>query len=392
MLRPIHIALLEVKRYAADTGGLLFSLALPIVLFALMYGVFGGEVTFNGTAHMVDLDKGAVAQTLLSRLEEVDGLKVKLHTAEEADRALDRSSILTAVVIPSGFSAGLNAGEPVSLVFKKRGSGDDEGQIVASIVQGVAQGIAGEFQVRRQVSLALEGTALDQSQIARTVSAHVQRAQLAPLVTISARVIGGSEDPVDRMVPGVLVMFLMFAVTLGAQTLVEERRIGTLERLMTTRLGIHQLFIGKFLAGAGRATLQALILLALAFAVLRMAGVQEFVQTLVFSLLIAAAVSAIGLVIGAVARTPDQAAWTAVFFTMFMTVFGGTFIDVGDTGLMALLSRFTLNKYAIDGLADIISGVGGLGQQGPEAAVLAGVAIVGLIMARALFRASEGGR
>ena len=72
--------------------------------------------------------------------------------------------------------------------------------------------------------------------------------------------------------PGILVMFLMFAVTLGSQSFVDERRGGTLERLMTTRLGINQLFIGKFLAGVLRASFQAAVLLTLAFVVLRFGG------------------------------------------------------------------------------------------------------------------------
>ncbi len=107
---------------------------------------------------------------------------------------------------------------------------------------------------------------------------------------------------------------------------------------------------------------------------------------MVFVLLVAAAVSAVGLLIGSVARTPDQASWIAVFFTMAMTVFAGTFFDVGDSGPLALISRFTINKYSIDGLADIVAG-GGLGQQGFEATVLIGITFVGLVVARFAFRA-----
>ena len=138
MLRPLHIALLELKRYIADKGDLAFGIALPIALFALMYGGFGGDITFNGTAHIVDFDGGPMAQQLIARLEEVDGLKVKLYTEKDANNKLDRSGILTAFFIPNGFSEALQTGNPASLTVKQRGSGGDEGQIVASIVRGVA--------------------------------------------------------------------------------------------------------------------------------------------------------------------------------------------------------------------------------------------------------------
>jgi ABC-type multidrug transport system permease subunit len=134
------------------------------------------------------------------------------------------------------------------------------------------------------------------------------------------------------------------------------------------------------------------LLLGLAFAVLQVGGVSVFVETLMFCVLIAAAVSAVSLLIGTLARTRDQAIWSAVFFTMFMTVFGGTFFEVGNTGALAFLSKFTLNKYAIDSLEGLVSGSEGLSAQGPEAAIIAGVAVASLLVARLAFRTSVGGR
>ena len=390
MLRPWHIAVLELKRFVVDPGRLAFSLALPIILFALMYGAFSGAGQFNGTAHLVDLDKGAMARELIARLERVDGLQVRLHTSADADQALDRANVLSVAVIPDGFSEGLLAGNPVSITFKQLGSGGQAGQIAATIIQSAAQELAGEAQVRAQVRQALEETSLDNAKIDETVTVLLDQARENPLLTVNSRAIGGQSDPLSRLLPGIMTMFLLFSVTLGATTLVEERRIGTLERLMTTRLSIDQLFLGKFLAGAAIAGLQALILLGLAFIVLQIAGPLVFLETLVFAALIAAAVSAAGLVIGSLARTPDQASWIAVFFTMSMTVFAGTFFDVGDSGPLAIISKFTINKYSIDGLADIVAG-GGLGQQGFEAAVLIGVTIVGLVVARFAFRATQAG-
>ena len=392
MLRPVFIAWLELKRYLADRGDLAFSIALPIVLFALIYAAFGDETSFSGTAHVLDLDGGPVALDLVGNLKEVDGLAVKTHTQDEADRGLDRASILTLVVIPVGFSAGLEAGQPVSLDFKQRGEGGDEGQIVAAIVRGVAQDLAGEYQVRVLVKTSLEGSGVAGDRIEATVGRLVEERRRAPPITVAGRVVGASGDLVDRLLPGIMTMFLMFAVTLGAATLVMERQLGTLERLLTTRLGINQLFLGKFLAGGARAVVQAAILLVLAFVVLRPAGAMAFVEVLAFSVLVAAAVSAIGLVIGALAKTQDQAAWTAVFFTMFMTIFGGTFIDVGDTGPLALLSRLTINHYAIEAMEGVLSGSSGLVDHGTEVAVMVGVAVVGLVVARLAFRVSEGGR
>ena len=117
MLRPFHIALIELKRYVGSWGELAFSLALPIVLFALMYGVFGGETSFHATAEIVDLDQGIHARALIDRLDAIEEITVRERTLDDANSALDRSAILTVVVIPSGFSAGLEGGDPVAITF-----------------------------------------------------------------------------------------------------------------------------------------------------------------------------------------------------------------------------------------------------------------------------------
>ena len=393
MLLPLHIALIELKRYLVNRGELGFSLALPVVLFALMYGAFGGEESFHATAHMVDLDGGAHSRALIDRLDAMEEITVRERTLDDANDALDRSAILTVVVIPSDFSAGLENGDPVAITFRKRGNGGDTGQIVEAIVRSVAQQMGAEDRVRSTVNSTLRDSDVPLDRIDAVVGRLLGESRLRPSVGVETRWLGGEEsDPTDRLVPGLLVMFLMFAVTMNAQTLVEERRSGTLERLMTTRLGVNQLFAGKFFAGVLRAVVQALILLSLAFVVLRIGDATDFLELTVFSALVAMAVSAVGLVLGSIARTRDQAIWAAVFFTMFMTVFGGTFFDLTGAGPLDMLSRFTLTRYAIDSMFGMLASGQTLAGQGTGIAVHVGVATVGLLIARTMFRVAGGGR
>ncbi len=394
MLRPFDIAYVELKRYIADRLSLAFGILLPIVLFALMYGAFGGEETFNATAHVADLDRGAMSEALIDRIAEVKGLDVKLYSEQEIDDALDRSAVVYAAIIPPDFTENLEAGRPTEIAFRRRGSGGDEGQIVASIIRGVAQDIASESYVRSVVNDVVKDSEVPQSAADLAVDEAKRISVTAPPLTVRAEVVGGDEDDyaVNRVMPGILVMILLLAVMLSAQALVEERRSGTLERLLTTQLTSNQLFLGKFLAGITRAMFQAIVLLGLAFIVLRPGGLDAFFLTLAVSLLLAASVSAIGLVISALARTPDQASWAAVSVTMFMTVFGGTFFDLAPGSALEMLSRFTLNRYAIDALGGVVDGTETLAAQGTELAVMGGVTVVGLLAARLLFRSAGGGR
>ena len=209
---------------------------------------------------------------------------------------------------------------------------------------------------------------------------------------MQVRTVGeGGEVFLFRMVAGLLVMFVMFSVTLSAQYLVEERQLGTLERLLTTRMSARELFLGKFLAGIARGGVQALLLLVLAFVAFRLGGAAVFGGMLVLTALLLAAVSAIGLVIGALAKTPDQASWAAALLTTYMAIFGGNFIEISSEGVLGLISQFTLNRHVIDAMIRVLAGAGGWWQQGGAIALMAVTALLGLALARQLFRFTDHG-
>ena len=396
MTRPLYIALLELKLFLNNRAELAFSIALPILLFALMYGALSSDSEVFTPASVVDLDGGPHARELVRRLDSLAAVDVEERAGADADAALERSAILFAVVIPDGFSEALEAGEPVPLVFRQRGNGGDTGQIVAAIVRGIARDMATDARVRVQVQRALAGSDVPQERIEAEAGAQLASLRTSPPVAVEVLRPGqDSEADADlftRLLPGLIVMFVMFSVTLAAQALVEERRTGTLERLMTTLLGVNQLFAGKFLSGVARAMFQTVVMLSLAFAVFRPGGPLVFVELLAFALLAAAAFTGVSLVIGAVARTRNQAAWAAVFFTLLMVVFSGTFFEIVEGTLLHSISRATINAYAIDAMQNIIGKGENLGQQWLEMAVMAGVAVVGLTMARLLFSITPEGR
>ena len=404
MLRPVHIALLELKLFLNNRAELAFSIALPILLFALMYGALSSESEVFTPASVVDMDGGVHARELVERLDTLAEIEVEERTEADATAALDRSAILFAVVIPAGFSEAMESGEPPPLVFRQRGNGGDTGQIVAAIVRGVARDMATDARVRAQTRQALAGSDVSPERIDEEVGKQLASIRENPAVPVEVRrpydtIREGQEASGDgglglfsRLLPGVIVMFVMFSVTLAAQSFVEDRRTGTLERLMTTRLGVNQLFLGKLLSGVLRAMFQTVVMLSLAFVVFRPAGFVAYVELLAFALLAAAAFTGVSLVIGAVARTRNQATWGAVFFTLLMVVFSGTFFDITEGSLLHAISRATINAYAIDAMQNIIAKGEHLGQQWLGMAVMAGVAVVGVAVARLLFRVTPEGR
>jgi len=393
MNRAFIVAIREVRTYLQDKADLAFSLLLPIVIFALMYFAFGGTSLFHGTAYVVNEDEGGTySAVFLGQLEAIDVLDVELLAAEDADAKLEDSDLLMVIYIPEDFSKNLAAEEPAQLLFKQRGNGGDEGQIVASLVYGVTEQMNQEFQVYSQVNSALAEYDVPQERINITVEKYLDQEQASPVIGVNEETVGSSPDPVNLFLPGVVTMFVLFAITLSARAIVEERRKGTLERLLTTRLSVGQLFVGKFLANVSRGFVQTLILLILAYIVFQIFTPLTFIECLVIALIFASAASALGMVIAAVARSEDGATWIAVFFTMVMVMLGGTFFEIGEGSVLYTISQFSINTYANSAFKTIISEGGSLANLGLELGVMAGVAVVGLVLSRILFKVMPGGK
>jgi len=393
MNKALIVTLHEIRIYLQDKADLAFSVLLPIVVFALMYFGFSGDSIFHGTAHVVNEDdNGRYSVEILERLNELENVDVELYTRDAADIRLERSDLLVVFYIPGDFSEKLSAGEPAEIIVRQRGNGGQEGQIVASIVSGIAGDINRELQAYDRVAGALEGTGIPRSGIEVVVEKYLAQESEEPVISVKEKTVGSSPDLVNQFLPGVVNMFVLFAITMSARAIIEEKKKGTLERLLTTRLSVSQLFFGKYLASIVRGLIQTIILLALAYAVFQLFTPLSFLQCIAVAVLFAGAAGALGLVIATIARSEDAATWISVFFTMAMVMLGGTFFEIPEGSFLYTLSRFSIITYANDAFRTIIAEGGVLSELGMEMAVMAGVLVVGLILSRALFRIIPGGR
>jgi ABC-2 type transport system permease protein len=392
-MRALYIALNEVRLYLRDKGDLAFSLLLPIVTVALIYAAFGGETQFQVDAYVVDEDNGLYSNVLIDQLEAVDGVDVELLTASEADAKLEDSDVLLALFIPEDFSENLISGQPTQLLFKQRGNAGDEGQIVRSIIQGIVGEMNKESGVRSLVGEILQGTGITQGWIETTVQGLLEQERQKPVVTVTESTPGEeASDFETQFLPGIVTMYVLFAVAMTARVIVEERRKGTLERLLSTRLSVGQLFLGKFLANMSRGFVQTLILLVLSYIVFQMFTPLTFVESLVIALVFTAAASAIGLIIASIARSEEGASWIGVVFSVICFMFGGTFFTIPEGSAFYALSRISINTYANDSFNTILAEGGSLADVGSNLIILVGVMVVGLVLSRLLFRVVPGGK
>ena len=77
---------------------------------------------------------------------------------------------------------------------------------------------------------------------------------------------------------------------------------------------------------------------------------------------------------------------------MLMVMLSGTFVPLSEGTLLFTLSKISINTYANDAFRILIAEGGSLTDARTEILVMVGVAIVGLVISRFLFRASQGGK
>ncbi|MDD5191202.1 MAG: ABC transporter permease [Dehalococcoidales bacterium] len=392
MKRAWVITFREVRNYLQDKADLAFSLVLPIATFALLYGAFGGQGDFHGTAYIVNEDNGAYSQQLIDTLKKNKSLTVEILTRQDAENKLSRSDITLALFIPADYSQQLSNEQAVQLAFMQRGNGGQEGQIVGGIIRGTVSELNQSFSVISQVESIVSNQGIPQDKIHMVTLNYLDRERRYPLVGVSEIAIGNKPNLVNEFLPGIITMYILFAISISAAGIVEERRKGTLERLLTTRLTLGELFTGKFLASVARGFVQTLILLLLSWAVFGLFTPLVFLECLLVTLIFVMASSAIGMFIASISRTQDTATWIGVFFTMIMTMLGGTFFTISKGTALYTLSKISINGYANDAFKTLISKGATISGIGLELVIMIAVTIGALLISRLVFKAIPQGK
>ncbi|MFE1322165.1 ABC transporter permease [Kitasatospora phosalacinea] len=192
----------------------------------------------------------------------------------------------------------------------------------------------------------------------------------------------------DRIGPellGVFPLLVMFLVTSVA--MLRERTGGTLERLLTMPLGKLDLLLGYALAFGAVALLQAVLASALALGVL---GLDVAGPTwMLFAVAVADGLlgMALGLLVSAFAATEFQAVQFLPAVLLPQLLLCGLFVARDDMApVLRLLSDVLPLSYAVDAMGRITTEGGVSGRVLADLAVVAGSALLALLLGAATLR------
>jgi len=383
----VAIASVDFRRILHDRIALFSMLVLPVLIIIVVGATIG-----SGPRHLpigvLDQDGGAVAHQFAEQLTK-DG-SADLHSYTERgdlERDIRTQAISAGIVIPRGFSDAARSGtgaDIVLLIPQSQGGG----QAARAVVQSAAD----------QVGAKLAATAFVKAQLGPDAQADraVENAgNSMRTVAVNRRAVGqralANDNPFSYTAPSNLVLFVFITSLASGSVLVESRRLGITRRSLGAPIRPSTLLLGsgvmRYLTALAQAAL-VIVIGALLFGVTWGQPLGVAVLVLVYALVGAGT----GLLVGAVARNPEQAMAVGIPVAIGMGMLGGCMwpLDVVPEPLR-VIGHLTPKAWAMDGFVGLIYNGESLAGIAPQIGVLALYAAVlltvaGILLRRALTR------
>ena len=398
------------KQLRRDRGAQVLAFVVPIAffsIFAVIFGPKGSNVT--GTSRVVlavaDESNTAESRALITALQGDSSLRVLTLTKSKAPatpapftRAVVEGMVKTgevsvALVLPAGIEHAIMSfqADRVRALILYDPSDPVGSRVVAGLLQRAAlrsSGIlAGASQIVRSVRSATDTAAADSP-----AASEDDESVLLPLRIESRALLGEKRDNpmVAFYAAGIAVMFIMFSAASAGGVLIEETESGTLERVLTSGLGMGGLLVAKWLYITSLGVLQITVMFTWGMLVFKLPLLEHLAGFAIMTVSTAAAAAAFGLVLATLSRTRQQLSGLANLLVLSLNALGGSMFP---RFLMSeSLQKFSLvgfNAWALDGYLKVFWREQPLASLLPQVAVLLGFTALFLLLARQLARRWE---
>lgn len=390
----LNIASKDILQILRDRKSFLFLLIMPIA-FTIMFGfAFSGT---NSQAADTRLPVGFVNQdqssTLSKELETQlsNSSVIRLLPGEinAVQTKLEKKDLAAIVFIPEGYSDSLPSNAPLPLIVWADTSTND-GLSAKTEVSVAASRLMMAVQTARQ--LAPEGGS--------TYDAVLHSSMLSwqnPPVRVNAKEVANSNasttksnENVNKFAhssPGMLLQFAVAGLMTCALVIISERKNNCLQRLMTTSTNRVEILLGHYLSIFLTLFLQFAILIVFGDVVLKLNYHDHLLATLMIAVASALCIAALGLLIGVIAKSEEQAIAFSMILMFLLSGLGGAWVPLEVTGkTFQAIGHVSPLAWAMDGFENILSRGLGVSAAWLPAAALLGYAVLFFALANWKFK------
>ena len=367
MSNPFRIVALvaakDLRQRLRDRSAILVAIIAPLGLAFIFSRLLAGATEFHATYAFVNLDGGPMAATfredVLGTLANDGMLTIRDATTEDAARAdVEAGTADAAFVLPAGFSAAIAAGEQAKIqVLGARNAGLAT-EVARAIAERYGDGVRG-------VELAVETVARLRGQplgpeVAQVAGAAAAQAQNPPVALLDDATNLRQLSLSTYFSTSMAILFLFFSAQIGLVSLFEERRIGTLGRMLAGPVAPWSVLAGKTLGGLIQAAVSMTVLIV---ATTVLVGADWGPPIGVALVTGAAIVAATGLtaLVTSFAKSADSAGAANSAVAITMGVLGGSFTPTSQAPeALNVLALLTPNGWFMRGLGDMAGPSGSL--------------------------------
>jgi ABC-2 type transport system permease protein len=263
--------------------------------------------------------------------------------------------------------------------------GNPDATISAQVARSVLAGFTSEVNavgVSVATALLAAGQIPDDATTEKLVAQA--QAQVAPIVVSDDAAQDRTASISTYYAAAMAILFVFLAAQFGVVSLLTERRMGTLSRILAAPIKPMAILGGKTMVSM---TLGIVSMSIIVIGTALLLGARWGDPLAMILLIVAAALSATGVALLAVgfAKTEDQAGSLVAIVSISLAVLGGSFFPVAQgPGLLAQLSLLTPHAWFLRGVDDISTGGDVLTAAGPIMVLLViGVVTGGVGVARA---------
>ncbi len=308
----------------------LFLIVLLPPFFTFLFGhAFENSSIRDVPAMYYDADNSSQSQEFLGLIKGKDTFDWKPWQGDPTGKIdLFPAGVDAAIVIPAGWGAALEGGEPKPILAVLDGTDTN----TAPSVQGALQETLGDYQSKQRDNLIdnLPDEIIDLGKQLPLAIRHQFSSMMTPWEVKTETLYNPNLLFIDYVIPGIVGLILqLLTVTLIASTITREREVGTFSQLMVTPLRQSEIVIGKVLPYL----VISMFLIASTIAVGSLHFGVRFQQPLLLSItcfLFLLFSLGLGLLISAFSSTQTQAIQISIFFLLPVMLLSGAFAPLSQ--------------------------------------------------------------
>jgi ABC-2 type transport system permease protein len=367
----IDLAVKDLQQLVRSWMTALFMVIMPIgftIFFSVIFGGIGGEEDPRLPVGFIDQDGGSVLSVhLFDLIDASDAIRpvVWEESVERVEKEVIDENLAAAVIVPTGYSERVLAGQDVALTVVVDG-GTAAGSTAQSGIQTTIIRLWGSVEAARLSAEALEarGGSADAPFLTNALDEAIEAWQEPPLtvaVTQSGAIVTDDEseptmeNPAAQSSPGMMVQFSISGIIGAAQIIVLERKSRNLQRLLTTAISRVEIILGHYLAMFTIIFLQLALLIGFGQLVLGLDYMREPVAMLLLAITMSLWTASLGLLVGVLAKTEDQVVIFSLIPMFVLSMLGGAWMPLDVTGeTFQTIGHFLPTAWAMDGIQNII--------------------------------------